>query len=60
MRAKYDDRSYLWERCYDCGHWLAYASDSCPQCSVTFDGRKTPKRWPERCECERCSKARQA
>lgn len=53
-----DDGSYLWERCYDCGHRLRFASDGCPQCGIHFDGRKTPKKFPEHCECERCTAAR--
>jgi len=56
--AKKDDGSYLWERCYDCGHRLRFASDGCPQCGIHFDGRKDPKKWPERCDCERCTDAR--
>ena len=45
---------YLWERCYSCGHRLRFSSSACPQCGVEFDGRKDPKRWPEKCDCERC------
>jgi len=54
MRRKDDDASYLWDRCYRCGHWLRFASTGCPQCGVTFDGRADPKRWPNKCDCERC------
>lgn len=53
-----DDGCYLWERCYKCGHRLRFSSSACPQCGITFDGRDDPKKWPERCECERCSEAR--
>jgi predicted RNA-binding Zn-ribbon protein involved in translation (DUF1610 family) len=53
-----NDGSYLWERCYSCGHRLAYASDACPQCGIDFDGRNDPKKWPEKCDCPRCVEAR--
>lgn len=53
-----DDEMYLWERCYSCGHRLALSSTDCPQCSTHFDGRKDPKKWPEECECDRCTEAR--
>jgi uncharacterized OB-fold protein len=49
---------WLWSRCYKCGHRLALSSNACPQCSESFDGRKMPKRWPEKCDCERCEAAR--
>lgn len=51
--------SWLWSRCYDCGHRLALPSDSCPQCGTHFEGRRMPKRFPEKCQCERCVAARQ-
>lgn len=54
-----DDGSYLWERCYACGHRLAFSSTACPQCGIDFDGRKDPKRWPEKCDCDRCKVARE-
>jgi hypothetical protein len=50
--------SWLWSRCYQCGHRLAFASTGCPQCGIDFDGRKMPKRWPEKCDCERCTDAK--
>ncbi len=50
---------YLWERCFKCGHRLRFASDGCPQCGADLSARKDPpKRWPEKCECQRCSEAR--
>lgn len=55
-----DDGSYLWERCYSCGHRLRFASTGCPQCGKTFDGRTDPKKWPESCDCPRCVDARLA
>ena len=54
-----DDHSYLWERCYKCGHRLRFASSGCPQCGASFDGRpNAPKTWPEKCDCPRCVDAR--
>ena len=53
-----DDGAYLWSRCYGCGHRLAFSSDSCPQCGIYFDGRRIPRKFPERCGCERCEDAR--
>lgn len=58
-RRNVDEGSYLWERCYRCGHRLAFASTACPQCGTEFDGRADPKRWPERCDCARCAAARE-
>jgi len=55
---EHDDASYLWERCYACGHRLRFASTGCPQCGVTFDGREDPEIWPEQCGCPRCTEAR--
>jgi hypothetical protein len=49
---------WLWERCYQCGHRLRFASTACPQCGEEFDGRNAPKVFPERCDCERCEGAR--
>lgn len=49
---------WLRSRCYTCGHRLAFDSTACPQCREEFDGRKAPKKFPERCECDRCAKAR--
>lgn len=56
--AKDTDGSWLWQRCYACGHRLRFASTGCPQCGENFDGRTMPKRWPEHCDCERCEDAR--
>lgn len=56
--SKEDDGSYLWERCYACGHRLAFASDSCPQCGIHFKDGDDPPNWPEKCQCERCIAAR--
>lgn len=56
--SKDDDGSYLWERCYECGHRLAFSSDSCPQCNTTFDEREDPNKYPEKCNCPRCTDAR--
>lgn len=58
LAAKEDDGSYLWERCYACGHRLALASDSCPQCGIHFEDGDDPPNWPETCECDRCTEAR--
>lgn len=55
-----DDGSYLWQRCYGCGHRLAYASDSCPQCGIHFIDGDDPPNWPETCACDRCVEARLA
>ena len=53
-----DDGSYLWERCYACGHRLAFASDSCPQCGEHFKDGDDPPNWPDECDCQRCQEAR--
>ena len=53
-----DDGSYLWERCYSCGHRLRFDSDGCPQCGIHFDGRADPEPWPDNCDCPRCTTAR--
>lgn len=50
--------STLRYRCYACGHRLALASDSCPQCDIAFDSRTPPKRYPETCQCQRCEEER--
>lgn len=49
---------YLWHRCYRCGHRLAYAASMCPQCEESFDDRAEPSEWPDRCQCLRCTRAR--
>ena len=54
----HDDRAYLWDRCYACGHRLVFDADSCPQCGIPFDGRDDPGVWPEQCPCPRCEQAR--
>jgi len=53
-----DDGSYLWDRCYGCGHILRFSSDGCPQCGIHFDGRDEPEKWPKRCDCDRCVRER--
>jgi hypothetical protein len=58
--AAEDDGSYLWQRCYACGHRLAFASDSCPQCGIHFVAGDDPPNWPETCQCDRCTEARNA
>lgn len=55
-----DDDSYLWQRCYVCGHRLAFASDSCPQCGIRFQDGDDPPNWPEKCQCDRCRQARES
>jgi hypothetical protein len=45
---------WLRDRCYACGHTLAYAATGCPQCLEHFDGRDDPEQWPATCECKRC------
>ena len=54
------DDAYLWERCYACGHRLAFASDGCPQCGIRFKDGDDPPNWPETCECDRCKQARES
>lgn len=49
---------WLWSRCYSCGHRLRLDSTACPQCGEEFDGRKQPREWPDKCECDRCDEAR--
>lgn len=53
-----DGGSYLWERCYACGHRLRFASDGCPQCGIHFVDGDDPPNWPEDCDCPRCEQAR--
>lgn len=53
--SKKEKGSWLWSRCYACGHKLRFSSSDCPQCGEMFDGRKMPKRWPAKCKCERCA-----
>jgi hypothetical protein len=65
MRVKANTRqadggAYLWERCYYCGHRLRFSATGCPQCGMIFDGRRDPKKWPDKCGCERCMEARDA
>lgn len=52
------DGAFLRERCYACGHILAFAATACPQCNEAFDDRRNPKRWPTVCDCSRCVAAR--
>lgn len=53
-----DEGSFLWQRCYACGHRLRFASDGCPQCGIHFADGDDPPNWPELCECDRCIQAR--
>lgn len=53
-----DEGFSVWQRCYGCGHRLAYAATGCPQCGLSFDDRAEPAEWPDRCSCGRCEKAR--
>lgn len=48
------DDHWLRERCYACGHQLAFAATACPQCSEQFDGREEPRKYPALCQCKRC------
>jgi rRNA maturation endonuclease Nob1 len=51
----------LWERCFKCGHRLAYASDHCPRCGAYLgDRKKAPTKWPDDCDCPRCEAARES
>lgn len=52
-----EDDGWLRDRCYSCGHRLAFAASACPQCGEEFDGRENPKKWPEKCSCARCKGA---
>lgn len=52
-----DGGSWLHGRCPSCGHRLAFASDSCPQCCAHF-GAYAPVDYPELCKCERCESVR--
>ena len=58
MTDRTERGSWLWSRCYKCGHRLRFDSTGCPQCGEDFDGRNAPKKWPEHCECERCVESR--
>lgn len=58
MTDKNEKGSWLWERCYSCGHRLRFASNGCPQCGEMFDGRDEPETWLENCSCPRCLQAR--
>lgn len=53
-----DTGSYLWDRCYGCGHRMAFASTACPQCGIHFEDGDDPPNWPETCACDRCVQAR--
>lgn len=53
-----DGGTWLRDRCYSCGHRLAFDAAACPQCGESFDGRADPKRWPDTCECKRCQAAK--
>ena len=60
MTDRKEKGSWLWPRCYACGHRLRFDSNACPQCSEEFDGRNEPRKWPEKCDCQRCADARGA
>lgn len=49
--------TWLRDRCYACGHQLAFAASGCPQCGETFDGRDDPDEFPDVCRCNRCEGA---
>lgn len=55
-----DDGTWLRERCYECGHRLAFDASHCPQCGERFDGRDDPEPMPDACKCQRCTEARAA
>lgn len=57
MSNKNERGCWLRDRCYKCGHRLRFASTACPQCGEEFHGRDI-KRYPDRCECERCDTSR--
>lgn len=51
--------TWITERCAECGHRFAFASDSCPQCGApAAPPWQEPEQWPEDCECDRCEAAR--
>lgn len=54
MTSRMERGSWLWARCYTCGHKFGYPATSCPQCGEEFDGRRRPNKWPDACECDRC------
>lgn len=60
MTDRNEKGSWLRGRCYACGHTLRFDSNGCPQCGEEFDGRKLLRRfkWPETCECSRCTSKR--
>lgn len=55
MTRKKDEGAWLRQRCYECGHTLRFPATGCPQCGAEFDGRAAPKRWPKKCQCQRCA-----
>ena len=57
MAKKSERGSWLRSQCYACGHRLRFDSTGCPQCGEEFHGRAV-KRYPEKCECDRCTMAR--
>jgi predicted amidophosphoribosyltransferase len=60
-RKKDDGGVALRVRCYSCGHRMAFFASACPQCGIEFDDdKKDPKRWPDNCQCKRCTEARGA
>lgn len=54
-----EDRTYLAERCAECGHRFAYASNFCAQCQAEV-GPDEPEAYPDHCPCPRCFAARKA
>lgn len=52
-----DDGLYLADRCWSCGHRLRFMASHCPQCNVAMKA-KDPKKFPEKCQCDRCTEAR--
>lgn len=55
-----ENGAWLRGRCYTCGHRLRadMPATGCPQCGEAFDGRRDPRRFPEKCACPRCTEAR--
>lgn len=52
-----DNRVYLADRCWKCGHRFRSSASHCPQCSAAMKA-KDPKKFPENCDCNRCVEAR--
>lgn len=60
MADRSEAGAWRWNRCYACGHRLAFEANACPQCGEYFDGRRLPVPFPDSCLCDRCLKARAA